>query len=217
MKARFFIVFLAFFAIRAHAQVPDQDTISVDNDSITLSYMIPDVTITNVRDTMSADMKKQLIILRRRVMRVYPYAKIAAERLTLLNKNMSLLKTDKEKKKYSKIVEGYLENEFEGQLKNLSRKDGQILIKLIHRQTGESAFDLIKEYKSGWKAWWSTKIAKMFDLNLKTTYSPATVAEDFYIEGFLLEAFRDYKLVRQEPAFPINYAAIKQGWREKSK
>jgi hypothetical protein len=45
---------------------------------------------------------------------------LAAENLTLLNKNMDKFKTEREKKKYFKIVENYLENEFEGQLKKLS-------------------------------------------------------------------------------------------------
>ncbi len=44
--------------------------------------------------------------------------------------------------------------------KKIIRKDGQILVKLIHRQTGISTFDLIKEYKSGWKAFWANSAAK---------------------------------------------------------
>ena len=75
-------------------------------------------------------------MLQNRVYKVYPIAKIAADRLTVLNKNMDKMKTNREKKKYFKIVEDYMENEFTGQLKKLSRKQGQILVKLIHRQTG---------------------------------------------------------------------------------
>lgn len=190
------------------------DTIrrGMDKDSIAFDINMQEIVISNVKDTVSEDTKKQLAILKRRVLKVYPYAKIAADRLTMLSRNMAKLKTDKEKKKYAKIVEKYLEDEFEGQLKKLSRKDGQILIKLIHRQTGETTFDLIKDHKSGWKAWWSSRVAKMFDLNLKTTYSPVNVAEDYYIEGFLQKAFEERRLVRQEPAFPIDYAAVTKKW-----
>lgn len=214
MKLRICIIILTLFALQAKAQEPVSDTIrsGAENDSIVFNIEIPEVVITNVKDTVSEEMKKQLAILKRRVLKVYPYAKIAADRLTMLNRNMAKLKTDKEKKKYAKIVEKYLEDEFEGQLKKLSRKDGQILIKLIHRQTGETTFDLIKDHKSGWKAWWSSKMAKMFDLNLKTKYNPAAVAEDYYIEGFLRQAFDERRLVRQEPAFPIDYAAITKKW-----
>jgi hypothetical protein len=93
--------------------------------------------------------KKAKLILKRRIFKVYPYAKMTADKLTQLNATMAKLKTNREKKKYFKIVEKYLEEEFEPRLKKLSRKDGQILVKLIYRQTGSTTFDLIKEYKSG--------------------------------------------------------------------
>lgn len=217
MKVRLSIVFLILFMLDANAQEVVKDTIKNDvlNDSITFNYEMEELVISNVKDSLSADEKKKMLILKRRVLKVYPYAKIAADRLTLLNANMAKLKTDKEKKKYAKIVEKYLENEFEDRLKKMSRKDGQVLVKLIHRQTGHTTFDLIKEHKSGWKAFWSNKIAKMFDINIKSTYSPATVAEDYYIEGFLLEAFEARKLQKQDPAFEIDYDAITEKWRNK--
>lgn len=215
MKARLLAFLLVLTTAAASAQVPEQDTLSVQNDSIVFDVNLTEVVITNVKDSISPAEAQQLLILKRRIMRVYPYAKIAAERLTLLNANMAKLKTEKEKKKYNKIVQQYLEDEFEAKLKNLSRKDGQILIKLIHRQTGHTTYDLIKEQKSSWKAWYSSKIAKMFSLDLKATYEPATVAEDYYIEGYLRKAFRDRKLVKQDPAIAIDYEAISQRWRKK--
>jgi ABC-type transporter MlaC component len=213
MKARIYLVILLFVTVSGFCQEVVTDTI--ENDTIAMKFEMEELVITNVKDTVSPELKQKLAILRRRVLKVYPYAKIAAERLTLLNQNMAKLKTQKEKKKYAKLVENYLENEFEEKLKKMSRKDGQVLVKLIYRQTGHTTFDLIKEHKSGWKAFWSNKMAKMFDINIKSKYNPETVAEDFYIEGFLLQAFDERKLVRQEPAFPIDYYEIKEKWRAK--
>ena len=213
----FFLVLVCAVKVQAQEVVTDTVKNGVENDSIAFSVEMQEVVISNVKDTISAEDRKKLLILRRRVLKVYPYAKIAADRLTLLNANMEKLKTNKEKKKYSKIVQKYLEEEFEEQLKNLSRKDGQILVKLIYRQTGYSTFDLIKEHKSGWKAFWSNKMARVFDINLKTTYSPATVPEDYMIEGFLLKAFKEHRLQRQEPAFTIDYKAITEAWRKKER
>lgn len=223
MRAVFSIILVLFSIVSGFCQEVVQDTIKkgivneMENDSITFEYDLEEMVISNVDDTISAEQKKRLLILKRRVLKVYPYAKIAADRLTLLKQNMEKLKTKKEKKRYAKIVEKYLEEEFEEQLKNLSRKDGQILVKLIYRQTGETTFDLIKEQKSGWKAFWSSKIAKMFSINLKEKYHPATVPEDYLIEGFLLKAFQEYRLPRQEPAFEIDYKKITEDWREKNK
>ena len=129
---------------------------------------------------------------------------------------MDKLKTKKEKKRYFKIVEKYLEEEFEPRLKKLSRKDGQILVKLIYRQTGETTFDLIKEYKSGWKAFWSNNTAKLFDINIKEDYQPFNELEDFYIETILVKAFNDVSLERQAAAKPIDIISLANIWREKA-
>jgi hypothetical protein len=215
MKAGLFSIIFFFIALVASAQTPAQDSIA--NDSIAFNMQLQEIVLSNVKDTLSEETKKQLLLLRRRVIKVYPFAKIAAERLTMLNKTMSLLKTDKEKKKYSKIVEKYLTDEFEAQLKKLSRKEGQILVKLIYRQTGHSTFDLVKEHKSGWKAFWYSKIGKAFNIDIKLGYNPSALAEDFLIEGFLLKAFEERRLVAQEPAFKIDYPAIKKVWRSREK
>ena len=133
-----------------------------------------------------------------------------------INETMAKLKTNKEKKKYFKLVENYLQEEFEPKLKKLSRKDGQILVKLINRQTGSTTFDLIKDYKSGWKAFWSSNTAKLFNINLKTKYSPFDVPEDFYIESILVTAFKEKHLAPQPSAKDIDLKKLAATWREKN-
>jgi hypothetical protein len=150
------------------------------------------------------------------VYKTYPYAKLASERLTVLNKGMASLHTNKEKKKYFKIVEDYLSNEFESKLKKLSRKQGQILVKLIHRQTGTTTYDLVKNLKSGWKAFWSNTAASMFDINLKTKYTPYEVNEDYLIETILVRAFESGRLQNQKPAAPVDYDNLTDSWLSKA-
>ena len=187
----------------------------VDNDTILEAPVLLEEVVIH-REKLDPEAKKQFLILQNRVYRVYPYAKIASERLTGLNKNMAQLKTNKEKKKYFKIVEDYIENEFTDNLKKLSRKQGQILVKLIHRQTGVTTFDLIKEYKSGWKAFWSNNTARLFDLNLKTKYAPYEVNEDYLIETILDRAFTNGRLINQAPANPIDYNQLTEFWYNKA-
>ncbi len=218
MKSPLYLVLFFLFTLSAKAQVPEtaqQD--SLDNDSIVFYERLRTLVIGGTEDSISPDVQKQLAALQRRVIKVYPYAKIAADRLMMLDANMKKLKSKKEKKKYAKIVEDYLTNEFESKLKKLSRKEGQILVKLIYRQTGITTYDLITERKSGWKAWWSQRMARLFSINLKTKYSPATEVEDYMIEGYLVKAFEDKKLVKQDPAFAINYPALQKQWRAKKK
>lgn len=168
------------------------------------------------KQKLSAEEKKQFLLLQNRVYKVYPFAKTAAERLTILNNNLSKMKTNREKKKYFKIVENYIENEFTGQLKKLSRKQGQILVKLIHRQTGFTTFELIKDYKSSWKAFWSNNTAKLFDINLKTKYEPYQENEDFLIETILDRAFNRGRLIRQNSVNPVDIDDLTDFWQRKA-
>lgn len=208
----FFIVSSTFAQVtspeKTKAEIEEADAIL--NDTILLEEVIV------YREKLDPEAKKQFLLLRNRVYKVYPYAKIASERLTSLNANMSKLKSSKDKKKYSKIVEDYLENEFKAQLKKLSRKQGQILVKLIFRQTGETAYDLVKDYKSGWKAFWSNNTARLFDINLKTPYDPYQVNEDYLIETILQRAFNNGRLVEQKSATPYDIDELNVHWVEKA-
>ena len=165
---------------------------------------------------MSEAEKKDFLLLQSRVYKVYPYARTAAERLTVLNNTMDKMKSKREKQKYFKIVEDYMENEFTAQLKKLSKKQGQILVKLIDRQTGFTTFELIKDYKSGWKAFWSNNTAKLFSIDLKATYDPYNVNEDFLIETILDRAFANGRLVPQTPAKPVDIDALTNLWEKKA-
>ena len=214
-KLVYFLLFFPFSFI-SNAQITNdslakRDAMIEANDTI-----VPLEEVVVYRHKWNAAEKKEFQLLQNRVYKVYPLAKIAADRLTVLNKNMDKMKTNREKKKYFKIVEDYMENEFTGQLKKLSRKQGQILVKLIHRQTGYTTFELIKDYKSGWKAFWSNNTARLFDINLKIKYAPYEVNEDFLIETILDRAFIRGRLVNQKPANPLDIDELYDYWEKKA-
>ena len=111
--------------------------------------------------------RRRYLILRRKTRKVYPYAKLAAERLTVLNERLGDIKSKRDQKKYTKIVQNYIEDQFAEELKKMTHTEGQILVKLIHRQTGITAFELIKELRSGWRAFWYNTTASLFEISLK--------------------------------------------------
>ncbi|WP_310377691.1 DUF4294 domain-containing protein [Flavobacterium sp.] len=220
MKIFNFFSFFLFLFIGSNAQVIQKDTtkmgyVLTENDSI-LSDTIQLEEIIIHKSKLDPEAKKQFLLLQKRIYVTYPYAKLASERLTLLNYGMAKLKTNREKKKYFKIVENYLSNEFETNLKKLSRKQGQILVKLIHRQTGNTTYELVKNLKSGWKAFWSNTTAKMFDINLKTEYLPYQVNEDYLIETILIRAFDSGRLINQNPSKPVDYENLTDFWLTKA-
>jgi len=220
MKILQLLLLTTLISVSTSAQITKLDTLKnqefiEENDSILKEpILLEEVVIHKYK--LDPESKKQFLILQNRVYKVYPFAKIAAERLSGLNKNMAALNNNKDKRKYFKIVENYIENEFTDQLKKLSRKQGQILVKLICRQTGQTTYDLIREHKSGWKAFWSNTTAKLFDINLKLGYSPYEVNEDFLIETILDRAFDSRRLVRQAPANPIDLEKVTNYWYSKA-
>lgn len=160
--------------------------------------------------SLSFDSKYEQIryqIIKRKVQKVWPYAKMAAERITILNDRLNSLKYESDKKRYTKIVQRYVEEEFTEELKKLSRTEGQLLIKLIHRQTGQTSYDLLKQLRSGWSAFWFDNTASLFDLDLKATYNPESVVTDFYTEDALMQLFKNDLITDQEPAIDIDYTA----------
>jgi hypothetical protein len=220
MRKLFFLVFILLMAVKVNAQVSTdsiqkKEIVTDENDTIVKDPILLEEVVV-YKNKLSPEEKKQFLLLQNRVYKVYPYAKAAADRLTVLNKNMDKLKTNKEKKKYFKIVEDYMENEFTAQLKKLSRKQGQILVKLIHRQTGYTTFELIKDYKSGWKAFWSNNTARLFDINLKTKYQPYQVNEDFLIESILDRAFNRGRLIPQKSATPVDIDELTEYWEKQA-
>lgn len=158
------------------------------------------------------DERLQYIILRRKTLKVYPYAKLAAERLVALQERLDGLKRNSQKRRYTRIIHKYIEDEFAEELKKLTKTEGQILVKLIHRQTGSTTFNLIKELRSGWRAFWFNTTASLFNISLKEEYQPLLVKEDYLIEDILQRAFQNSQIERQPPAFDIDFYACVNKW-----
>ena len=101
------------------------------------------------------------------------------------------IKSKRSRRIYVKRVEKFIYEEFEEELKKLSRSQGRILIKLVHRQTGETTHTLVKELRNGWRAFVYQTTASLFKLSLKDTYDPELNYEDFLIEDILQRAYGD--------------------------
>ncbi len=208
-----FLISLPLFAQENTNTKPNQEILTKEIDSMKMdTILLNDVSFSKVK--MNPEEKKQFLLLQYRVYKVYPFAKTASDRLSLLNKNMDNLQSNKEKKRYFKIVEDFINNEFKDKLKKLSHMQGQILVKLIYRQTGISTYNLIKDYKSGWKAFWSNNAARLFNINLKETYDPLNNNEDYLIETILFRAFINGRLQEQKSANPIDIDELNAHWEK---
>jgi len=209
---KFFIyIYIVLFSVFSFGQT---------KDSIRLSELSKKHILIKIGDTLTIDLDEVKLLpktkfkaredvnyyywLRKKVFKAYPYAMLAAQRLDTLNNRLERIKSKNKKKKYIKIAQRYLEGEFTDQLKKLTRTEGRILIKLIHRQTGKTTFIQIKSLRSGWRAFWYNTTANLFSLSLKTQYNPEVHNEDYLIEDILQRAFVQERLVDQLPKLPIN-------------
>ena len=164
---------------------------SIPTKSIGLEEIIvfPPLVFSNYKD------KLKYYTVKRKTLKVYPYAILASKRLKKLNKRLTLIKGKANKKKYTRLVEKYIEKELSSQLKKLTRTEGQILIKLIYRETGQTVHQLIKELRNGFRAFSYSSLAKLFDISIKTTYNPEKIKEDAIIEDVLKRAYGNKSII----------------------
>ena len=156
----------------------------------------------------SRDDVRYYLWFRRKVFKAYPYAQLASQRLDSLSVRLEKIQSKSKRRKYTRLVQKYIEGEFTDQIKKMTNTEGRILIKLIHRQTGKTAFNNIKVLRSGWKAFWYNTTANIFKLSLKTEYHPELNNEDFLIEDVLQRAFQDDKLKPQNSKLKFDFTKI---------
>lgn len=191
----------------------DVDYLIIEGDSVPRTAIdLDEVMLLHKLKFDSREDRIRYLILRRKTIKVYPYAKLAAERLDSMNQRMAQLKRNRDKKRYTRIVQKYIEGEFSEELKKMTRTEGQILVKLIHRQTGTTAFDLVKELRSGWRAFWYNTTASMFDISLKREFDPLNVKEDYLIEDILQRNFQSGRLEKQNPALKFDFYELSNKW-----
>lgn len=160
---------------------------------------------------------KAYLILRNRTLRVYPYAKLAADRLDSLTLRMERIDNKRKRNQYLKRIEKFIYDEFEEELKKLSRSQGRILIKLVHRQTGATTHELVKELRNGWRAFLYQTTASLFDLTLKAKYQPEINYEDFLIEDILQRSAADQLIKLDATALEYNLDSLYSLWKSKKK
>ena len=181
------VIFICFLTSNFILSQENADTYyKIEGDSIFSSHInLKEVTIYKPINLETNEDLVMYYTLKRKTLKVYPYAKMASERLTKLNSRLTKIKSKRKKKKYTRMLEKFLQDELTAELKRLTRTEGQILVKLIHRETGITAYNLVKELRNGFRAFTYNSVAKIFDISLKREYDPKNIKEDIFIEDIL--------------------------------
>jgi len=158
--------------------------IVVDGDSIPI-YQLEQVLVRPLAD--STEMAR-FTKLRRNIKVVLPYAKLAAFKLQLMEDNLRKIEKKKDRRRYVKQVEKSIKKEFMKELQNLTMSQGKLLLKLIHRETGKTTWDIMTNYSGGIETLFWQAMAKTYNTSMKETFDPAHDWEiDFIIKKLELE------------------------------
>lgn len=114
----------------------------------------------------------------RNVKIAYPYAKLAGIRLIEYEDKLALVSTEWEKKELMRKAEDQIREEFEDDLKQLTFSQGWILLKLIDRETGNTSYDLVSEFRGKFRAFFWQSFARIFSFDLKVKYDPLSADKE---------------------------------------
>ena len=182
----FFLLFFLGFGLFVKAQVKPtiKEFTIIDEDTIIISK-VPEVEILAFKDY---DEKLRYYILKRKVLKVYPYALKAKTKLVAIQVGLDSIPKRRHKKRYTKEIANWVKEEYAEQLKNLTMSEGRILVKLIYRETQITSYELVKSYRGRFNAFFWQTLAKFYDNDLKAKYDPINDREDMLLEHIILQA-----------------------------
>jgi hypothetical protein len=110
-----------------------------------------------------------------RVRKIYPYALHAAELIDQFETDLSGIDKKRKKKKYSKKAHQMLIEDYNYVIRDLYTSEGVLLMKLIHRETGLTAAQIIERYRGKIRSELYDQLGKIWDQDLDVRYDPTGV------------------------------------------
>lgn len=191
MAKTFITLFLLLYAINNIAQSKQLvGTILYQGDTIPHIYLKPVNIYGKGRHAARYfRQEKRNLRLEYNVRKVYPYARIAANKVNEIELRLSQITKESERRKVLKEEYSQLMKAFKAPLMKLSITQGKILIRLIYRETNHTSFAHIREYRGAVNAYFWQSIALLFGNNLKTAYDPD--GEDAEIEKIVQKILQE--------------------------
>ncbi|MBS1749906.1 MAG: DUF4294 domain-containing protein [Bacteroidetes bacterium] len=200
MRRSYYRIFLTvlcavlFSAARSQSSYGPNDTIIVQTiiyQGDTISYR--ELSEVFVYLNLTPDQRRALkewTRLRNAVYVTYPYAKKAGAVFNDISAHITNIPDKHKRRDYVKSREKELRSEFTKPLTDLSVYQGKVLMKLIARETGNTCYDIIRDYKGSFSAGFWQSVAWVFGSSLKQTYNGLT--DDSQIESIVQDVRRMY-------------------------
>jgi hypothetical protein len=146
-------------------------TIRIRGNDTTVLVVNPEVVV-KARPVFADDEEyRHYMRYRRYATRVLPYAIEGIRMYNNYLRETEGLKKGKARK-YAKTIQKDAKEEFTDPLKNLSRTEGKILVKMIERHLNTPMYDVLQDVRGNWTATkWQT-LGRMYGYDLKEGYKP---------------------------------------------
>ena len=151
----------------------------VDGDTIPSVHLNEVVVFWSYMLTEKEIKRNQKLI--RNVKITLPYAKTAKRKLDNYERQMAGM-SESQRKVMMKKAEKEIEAEFGAELKKLTFSQGHVLIKLVDRETGSTSYELVRELRGKFRAFFYQTFAKIFGYNLKEKFDPKHNSKDRMID-----------------------------------
>jgi hypothetical protein len=123
----------------------------------------------------SSNYMNQYKKFKRIIVKVYPYALYAADVLYQLEADSESINKKRKKKKFYKKAYQNLKEDFRYAFLDLYTSEGRMLMKLVHRETGMSVFDIAEKYRGKKNAVLFNTMGKIWDQDVKIEFDPVGV------------------------------------------
>jgi hypothetical protein len=146
-------------------------TLAANVDGVMIPWIItPEIEVVDTRIFKSQADRDAYNRLRYNVIKVIPYAHFAGSRYRQLQRDLAMTGDKKKQKELVTACETQIKDLLKKEVENLTISQGEVLIKLIDRETNNTSFELVKELKGGFNAFLLQSAARIFGHNLKETY-----------------------------------------------
>lgn len=157
-----------------YARIEDNDTLFiVDLPELDIDLMSRYFEITETRQG------RRLV---NNVRKVYPYAKLANDKLQAYDTLLATTNSASERRRMMRQAESEISDQYTEELEHLTFTQGAILIRLIDRETGNTSYKLVQELRGKVRAFFYQGFARLWGYNLKTEFDPKNDPEDEKID-----------------------------------
>ena len=190
------LVLFASVTMAGHAQVLSQEELPsvlrsvfhhkehfVDENGDTLLRLVFNPIIVYPAERFkNAKEREEYYKLVRDVKKTLPYAKLINNTLQETYEYIQTFDTHKEREDYLRQFEKTVFKQYKPEMKKLTRNQGKVLIKLIHRETNQSSYYIIKAFMGTFRAGFWQTFGRFFGVNMRNGYDPDHNKHDALIE-----------------------------------